>query len=51
MNITGVDFVTLPTQDFEKAREFYGTVLGLPFSKQWGDMPAGEFEAGSVTIA
>ncbi len=25
--VTGVDFVTVPTRDFEKASEFYGTVL------------------------
>jgi len=51
MNVTGVDFVTVPTEDFEKARAFYGDVLGLEKSKQWGDMPAMEFEAGNLTIA
>ena len=49
--ITGTDFVTVPTQDWEKAKKFYGEVLGLPFSKQWGNMPAGEFETGNLTIA
>jgi predicted enzyme related to lactoylglutathione lyase len=49
--VTGVDFITVPTQDFEKASEFYGTVLGLPCSVRWGDMPAGEFETGTLTIA
>ena len=29
MNVTGVDFICVPTQDFEKAEEFYGEVLGL----------------------
>ena len=51
MNVTGVDFVTLPTRDFEKARAFYGGVLGLEESVQWGDMPAAEFETGRLTIA
>lgn len=51
MNVTGVDFVTVPTRDFEKAAEFYGEVLGLERSIQWGDRPAGEFETGSLTIA
>jgi predicted enzyme related to lactoylglutathione lyase len=51
INITGVDFVTVPTQDYDKAAEFYGEVLGLPFVKRWGDMPAGEFQAGDLTIA
>jgi len=51
MNITGVDFITVPTSDFDKAEEFYGDVLGLERSKQWGSMPAREFETGSLTIA
>ena len=49
--VTGVDFITVPTRDFERADEFYGSVLGLERSKRWGDMPAGEFETGSLTIA
>lgn len=51
MNITGVDFITVPTRDFAAAEEFYGGVLGLERSKQWGDRPAMEFETGSLTIA
>ena len=49
--ITGVDFVTIPAQDIEASRLFYGTVLGLPQVKQWGQMPAHEFQAGNLTIA
>jgi predicted enzyme related to lactoylglutathione lyase len=49
--ITGVDFITVPTRDFDKASEFYGTVLGLRRSVQWGSMPAAEFETGTLTIA
>jgi catechol 2,3-dioxygenase-like lactoylglutathione lyase family enzyme len=51
MNVTGVDFITVPTRDFEKASEFYGNLLGLRRSKQWGNMPAAEFETGTLTIA
>jgi predicted enzyme related to lactoylglutathione lyase len=51
MNVTGVDFITVPTRDFEQASEFYGTVLGLPCSARWGSMPAAEFETGTLTIA
>jgi predicted enzyme related to lactoylglutathione lyase len=51
MQVTGVDFITVPTRDFEKAAQFYGDVLGLERSKRWGNMPAGEFETGSLTIA
>ena len=49
--ITGIDFITVGTENFERAEKFYGEVLGLPLSKRWGDMPAGEFETGNLTIA
>ncbi len=55
MKVTGVDFITVPTRDFEKASEFYGTVLGLPCSAvyQRGDKPAVgvEFETGNLTLS
>jgi predicted enzyme related to lactoylglutathione lyase len=51
MNITGVDFIAVPTKDFEQASEFYGSVLGLPCSKRWGNKPAAEYETGTLTIA
>jgi predicted enzyme related to lactoylglutathione lyase len=51
VRVTGVDFIAVPTRDFEKANEFYGDVLGLERSKQWGDMPAREYETGTLTIA
>src|SRR5262249_23755528 len=49
--ITGTDFVTVGTRDFDAADAFYGDVLGLRRSKRWGKMPAGEFAPGSLTIA
>jgi catechol 2,3-dioxygenase-like lactoylglutathione lyase family enzyme len=49
--ITGVDFVALPVTDYDAAAEFYGDVLGLPFVKRWGELPAGEFQAGNLTLA
>lgn len=51
VGVTGTDFVAMPTTDGERAAEFYGDVLGLKRSKQWGDMPAYEFETGSLTVA
>ncbi|MDQ3572560.1 MAG: VOC family protein [Actinomycetota bacterium] len=48
--INGTDFITVGTKDYEAAAEFYGNVLGLEFSKRWGNMPAGEFETGNLTI-
>jgi catechol 2,3-dioxygenase-like lactoylglutathione lyase family enzyme len=49
--ISGTDFITVATKDYETAAQFYGEVLGLPFGKRWGNMPAGEFETGNLTIA
>lgn len=49
--MTGVDFVAIPARDLDASVEFYGTVLGLPFVKRWGDMPGVEFQAGDLTIA
>jgi predicted enzyme related to lactoylglutathione lyase len=49
--ITGVDFVAVPARDFEASVHFYGTVLGLPAGKRWGDRPGAEFQAGNLTLA
>jgi len=49
--VSGTDFICVGTRDYEAAAKFYGETLGLPFSKRWGNYPAGEFETGSLTIA
>ena len=49
--ITGTDFITVATKDFDGAVEFYGNTLGLAESKRWGEMPGVEFETGNLTIA
>lgn len=49
--ISGTDFITIGTRNIDAAADFYGGVLGLTRSKQWGDMPAIEFETGNLTIA
>ena len=51
IQIEGVDFITLPTEDFERAVDFYGSVLGLEESIRYGEMPGVEFETGSLTVA
>ena len=51
LKITGVDFVTIPTDDFDKAIEFYGETLGLPCVARYGKMPGAEFQAGNLTLA
>lgn len=49
--VHGVDFVAIPTQDFDASLAFYRDVVGLQESKRWGTMPAGEVKAGDLTIA
>ena len=49
--VTGTDFVTIGTRDIDRAVAFYRDVVGLEQSKQWGSMPAYEFETGNLTIA
>jgi predicted enzyme related to lactoylglutathione lyase len=49
--VTGIDFVAIPTRDFDAAADFYGDVLGLERGKRWGEMPAMEFETGDLTLA
>lgn len=51
MAVTATDFVTIPITDFEVSKAFYRDTLGLEEGKQWGNMPAQEFETGNLTIA
>jgi catechol 2,3-dioxygenase-like lactoylglutathione lyase family enzyme len=46
LDVERVDFVTVPTRDVSRAREFYGGVLGLPASDRTPD----EFETPNVTL-
>jgi predicted enzyme related to lactoylglutathione lyase len=53
--VTGVDFVSVPTQDLDRAADFYENVVGLTPGPRWqrpGQPAMGaEFETGTVTIA
>jgi predicted enzyme related to lactoylglutathione lyase len=53
--VTGVDFVSIPTKDLERAMDFYENVLGLSRASLWqrsGQEPVGaEYETGTVTLA
>jgi catechol 2,3-dioxygenase-like lactoylglutathione lyase family enzyme len=53
--VTGVDFVSIPSNDIAKAREFYEHVLGLEASSVWqrpgSEAVGAEFETGTVTLA
>ena len=48
--VTGVDFVSIPTQDLERAVAFYRDTLGLPCSVHRPERHFAEFETGTVTI-
>ena len=49
--VTGVDFVSVPTQDLERAVAFYGATLGLRRSMYRPDRNFAEFETGTVTLS
>jgi predicted enzyme related to lactoylglutathione lyase len=49
--ITGVDFVSLPTQNLERAATFYGDTLGLDRSVYMPERNFAEFENGTVTFS
>ena len=44
IGVERVDFVSVPTRNIQKAKEFYGGVLGLP------ENGPDEFSAGNVTL-
>jgi len=49
--VTGVDFVSMPTRDLDRACAFYGETLGLPRSVYHPERNFAEFETGTVTIS
>jgi predicted enzyme related to lactoylglutathione lyase len=48
--VSGADFLTVFVADYPAAVEFYGTTLGLEQSADYGRVPGGEFETGSLTL-
>ncbi|HEY2072153.1 MAG TPA: VOC family protein [Gaiellaceae bacterium] len=51
IEITRVDYVRVPVDDIEKAKHFYGEVLGLPLNPKSPAEDWLEFEAGNLTLA
>lgn len=49
--VKGVDFVAVPTDDFDASFRFYTEVLGLPCIERYSSMPGAEFQAGNLTLA
>ncbi len=48
--VTGVDFVPVPTRNFDSAVAFYGETLGLRRSVYRPDRGFAEFETGNLTL-
>src|SRR6476661_2727836 len=48
--VDGTDFVTVFVNDYPAAKEFYGGLLGLENSVDYGKTPGGEFETGNLTL-
>ena len=48
--VTGVDFVSMPTQNLERAVEFYRDVLGLTCTVHMPERNFAEFDTHTVTI-
>ena len=49
--VRGVDFVSVPTSDLDRAAEFYGERLGLRRSAYRPDRGFAEFETGNLTLS
>ena len=50
-DITGVDFVGVPSRDLQASADFYGDVLGLHRSVFRPERGFAEFETGNLTIS
>jgi len=46
--LKGVAVVWMPVQDIDRAKDFYGNILGLPITKEDGDWA--EVDANGLTI-
>ena len=51
IEVTRIDFIRVPVDDIEKAKHFYGEVLGLPRNTKLHHDDWIEYEASNVTLA
>jgi predicted enzyme related to lactoylglutathione lyase len=51
IEVTRVDYIRVPVDDIEKAKQFYGEVLGLPQNVHLDHDDWIEYEASNVTLA
>ena len=49
-SITSIDFITIPTQDADRAAAFYRDTLGLEESERTAGKPFAEFDLGGTTL-
>jgi predicted enzyme related to lactoylglutathione lyase len=50
MKVEGADFAAIFVTDYPRAVEFYAGTLGLEHSQEYGRIPGGEFETGTLTL-
>jgi len=51
IEVTRVDYIRVPVDDIEKAKHFYGEVLGLPQNTHLDHEDWIEYEASNLTLA
>ena len=51
IQVERVDYIRVPVTDIEKAKHFYGDVLGLPLNPNSPSDDWLEYEVGNVTLA
>jgi predicted enzyme related to lactoylglutathione lyase len=51
IEVTRVDYIRVPVDDIDKAKHFYGEVLGLPRNENLHHDDWIEYEAANVTLA
>ena len=51
LDVERVDYIRVPVDDIERAKHFYGEVLGLPRNTKLDHDDWIEYEAGNVTLA
>jgi predicted enzyme related to lactoylglutathione lyase len=50
VHVTAVDFAVVFVTDYPRALEFYCDLLGMEHTVDYGKIPAGEVEAGNLTL-
>jgi len=51
INVQRIDYIRVPVTDIDRAKDFYGRILGLPLDPNSPHDDWVEYEAGNVTLA